>query len=86
MTEDYFLAIPLMCAVSIAWVISHHYQAEDIYTLKLIRRGSRIVEDRRDLLETITIAEAMTPFDRLTSIDVKTRLEEVLNYVYETKH
>jgi CIC family chloride channel protein len=87
MTGDYFLTIPLMLAVPIAWLISHHLEPDDIYVRKLIRRGTRIEAGlQADILESITIAEAMTPRDALIVIDMKARLEEVLDIISRTGH
>ncbi|MFX0120871.1 MAG: chloride channel protein [Promethearchaeota archaeon] len=86
MTEDYFLTIPLMFVVAISWLISIFLEKENIYTLKLIRRGVVLEEPRVDLLETITVEKAMTPREKLVVVDTKTRLETVLELVRTTRH
>ncbi|MFX1515974.1 MAG: chloride channel protein [Promethearchaeota archaeon] len=86
MTEDYFLTIPLMIAVSISWIISILLEKDNIYTLKLIRRGVVLKEPIADILETITVVEAMTPREKLVVVDTKTRLETVMELVRTTRH
>ncbi len=87
MTNDYFLIIPLMLAVTSSWLVATHIEKDDIYIKKLLRRGIRIGESGRiDILETIKVSEAMTPSDQLVTVDVKTRLEEVLELIRSTRH
>ncbi|MFX0205749.1 MAG: chloride channel protein [Candidatus Hodarchaeota archaeon] len=86
MTGDYFLTIPLMFVVTISWLVSVHLEKEDIYTLKLLRRGVKLVEPIGDILETITVEQAMTPRDKIICVDTKTRLEKVMSLVRETRH
>ncbi len=86
MTGDYFLTIPLMVVVSISWVISILLEKDNIYTLKLIRRGVILQEPIADILETITVKEAMTPRVKMVVVDSKTRLETVMELVRTTRH
>ncbi len=86
MTEDYFLTIPLMVVVSISWIVSILLEKENIYTLKLIRRGVVLQESRKDILEGITVEEAMTPRDQLITVDTKTRLETIMDLVRTKGH
>ncbi|MFX0095407.1 MAG: chloride channel protein, partial [Candidatus Hodarchaeota archaeon] len=86
MTNDYFLAIPLMFVVAISWLVSGKLEHEDIYVRKLTRRGVKIQEHPLDILETIKVSEIMTPREELVIIDLKSRLETVLEIVRETKH
>jgi CIC family chloride channel protein len=86
MTEDYFLTIPLMIVVSISWIVSILFEKDNIYTLKLIRRGVVLKEPIADILETITVVEAMTPREKLVVVDTKTRLETVMELVRTTRH
>ncbi len=86
MTEDYFLTIPLMVVVSISWIVSILLEKENIYTLKLIRRGVILQESRMDILEGISVAEAMTPLEQMTFVDTKTRLETILDLVRTEGH
>ncbi len=86
MTEDYFLTIPLMIVVTISWGISSVIEKENIYTLKLIRRGVVLQESRTDILDSITVEQAMTPREKLVVIDTKTRLETVMELIRTTRH
>jgi CIC family chloride channel protein len=86
MTGDYFLMIPLMFVVSISWLVSGRLEHEDIYIRKLTRRGIKIEEPLEDLLSTIKVSEVMTPRKKLVTVDMKTRLENVLEIIRTTKH
>ncbi|MFX0182411.1 MAG: chloride channel protein, partial [Candidatus Hodarchaeota archaeon] len=86
MTGDYFLTIPLMFVVTISWLVSVHLEKNDIYTLKLLRRGVKLVEPMGDILEAITVERAMTPYDKIIAVDTKTRLEKVMELVRTTRH
>jgi len=61
MTNDYAIILPLMTSVVVATILSQRLQRENIYTLKLLRRGIDITL-RRDinLMDTILVEEAMT--------------------------
>ncbi|MFW9990700.1 MAG: chloride channel protein [Candidatus Odinarchaeota archaeon] len=86
MTGDYFLTIPLMFAVSFSWLVASHLQPEDIYLLKLTRRGTKIYDISADVLETINVSEAMTPREKLTTVDYKMRIEAVLDLIRTAGH
>ena len=86
MTEDYFLTIPLMIVVAISWVVSILLEKDNIYTLKLIRRGVVLQESRGDILGGITVSRAMTPNERIVSVDTKTRLETIMELVRTKGH
>ncbi len=62
MSNDYRLILPLMFATVISTLVAQYLHPESIYTLKLVRKGFtwRIGRDR-DLMERITVAEAMNP-------------------------
>ncbi len=85
MVNDYFLMIPLMFVVAFSWLLSSFLESNDIYILKLIRRGTKIGDSRIDILRTIKVSEAMIPKDKLKTVDVKTRLEEVLDLMRKTR-
>ncbi|MFX0066646.1 MAG: chloride channel protein [Candidatus Hermodarchaeota archaeon] len=86
LTGDYFLMIPLMFVVSISWLVAGRLESEDIYVRKLTRRGIKIEEPLEDLLSTIKVSEVMTPREQLVTLDIKTRLETVLEIIRTTKH
>lgn len=62
MSNDYRLILPLMFATVISTLVAQYLHPESIYTLKLVRRGFtwRFGRDR-DLMERISVAEAMSP-------------------------
>ncbi|MEO8899241.1 MAG: chloride channel protein [Candidatus Dormibacter sp.] len=63
LTGDYTVILPLMVAVVVAAGISNLLSRDTIYTLKLRRRGIDIERGRgANLMQLITVAEAMEPF------------------------
>jgi CIC family chloride channel protein len=61
MTGDYNIILPLMTSVVISTIVSRAIRRENIYTLKLLRRGVDIErEERADIMRTVTVKEAMT--------------------------
>ncbi len=62
MSRDYRLILPLLFATVLSTLVAHYLHPESIYTLKLVRRGItwRFGRDL-DLMERITVAEAMDP-------------------------
>ena len=62
MTNDYHLMVPLMAAVIFSMLVAERLHKESIYTLKLARRGINLRRGRDvDVMENITVAEAMRP-------------------------
>ncbi len=62
MTDDYRIILPLMAAVIVATVVAQQIHPESVYTLKLVRRGIRLVRGRSaDVLEAVRVAEVMNP-------------------------
>ncbi len=60
MTDDYWLIVPLMAAVSVSIIVAERLQAESIYTLKLARRGIRLRRGRDvDVMEAVHVEEIM---------------------------
>ena len=58
--ENYTLLIPLMAACALSYVLSAILIPEDdIYTLKLKRRGIKLKEEPFDILRTISVGEVM---------------------------
>ncbi|RMF88945.1 MAG: CBS domain-containing protein [Nitrospinota bacterium] len=66
MTNDYRIILPLMISTVISTMVAECFQKDSIYTLKLTRRGVRLVRGRMvDIMEGILVGEAM-------SVDVET--------------
>jgi CIC family chloride channel protein len=62
MTNDYRLMVPLMAAVIFSMIVAERLHKESIYTLKLTRRGIHLRRGRDvDVMENLTVAEAMRP-------------------------
>ncbi|MHA1261447.1 MAG: chloride channel protein [Candidatus Freyarchaeota archaeon] len=60
MTNDYYLILPLMTACAASYVLSRAIMREDIYTLKLRRRGIDFVSQRRgDVLDITKVKDVM---------------------------
>ena len=61
MTGNYAIILPLMTAVVISTFVSRAIKRENIYTIKLLRRGVDLdQEEMGDVLRTTTVKEAMT--------------------------
>jgi len=71
MTRDYSIILPLMTAVVISTVVAQLVSRENIYTIKLIRRGVDVErEERGYLMDTATVADAMDRHPLTVSADM----------------
>ena len=75
MTRDYNIIIPLIMAVAVAVGVRRGLMSENIYTMKLVRRGRRIPKDRHSNVYLVRTARevmdaAIIVMDRDTPIDV----------------
>ncbi len=61
LTGNYRIILPLMFAIVVATALANAITRDNIYTLKLRRRGIDIDAPARRLMGQITVAEAMTP-------------------------
>jgi CIC family chloride channel protein len=86
MTGDYLLFVPLMLAVTSGMLVSQRLEPDDIYIRKLLRRGTTIAKPDVEVLDTIKVSQVMVPRDKLITLDVKTRLETVLDFFLSSKH
>jgi len=60
MTLDYGAVLPIMAAVSVAYAVRRHFSVDDIYTLKLTRRGAYVPEGlTADLKSHIRLRDVM---------------------------
>jgi CIC family chloride channel protein len=74
MTDDYRIILPLMFATVISTLLSEYLSRESIYTLKLTRRGVRLERGRDiDVMQGITVGEAMTPDPETVSVNTTLR-------------
>jgi CIC family chloride channel protein len=60
MTRDYPIILPLMLAVITSTQIARRLSPDSIYTLKLRRKGVKIIEGELDPLQFVTVGEVMT--------------------------
>ncbi len=86
MTGDYLLFVPLMLAVTSGMLVSQRLESNDIYIRKLLRRGATIAKPDTEVLDTIKVSQVMVPRDKLIIVDIKTRLETVLDHFLSSKH
>jgi len=79
MTNDYRLMVPLMAAVIFSMIIAERLHKESIYTLKLTNRGIHLRRGRDvDVMENITVAEAMRPAPEPVPYDLPLRMVPAL--------
>ncbi|MGB7876017.1 MAG: chloride channel protein [Anaerolineales bacterium] len=79
MTNDYRLMVPLMAAVIFSMIVAERLHKESIYTLKLIRRGIHLRRGRDvDVMENLTVAEAMRPAPEPVPHDLPLRMVPAL--------
>jgi CIC family chloride channel protein len=87
MTQDYRIILPLMFATIVSTLIAQGIEPESIYTLKLKLRGIDIHAKRdENLLRTLSVKDAMTPFEEITSVAPSTTLTELSQLFQETGH
>ncbi len=84
MSNDYRLILPLMFATVISTFIAQILMPESIYTLKLARRGIVLRQGREvDVMESVTVAEAMDPHPETVPEDMPITL---LGRAFEEAH
>ena len=77
MSGDYGLILPLMFATVIATLVSERLRRENIYTLKLVRRGIQIKGGRDvDVMQGVQVREAMVP--QLETVPYSLNLTELM--------
>ncbi len=77
MSGDYGLILPLMFATVIATLVSEQLRRENIYTLKLVRRGIQIKGGRDvDVMQGVQVREAMVP--QLETVPYSLNLTELM--------
>lgn len=87
MTQDYRIILPLMLSTVISTLIAQHIYRENIYTLKLKRRGIDVYAGRDlNLMRTILVGEAMTPIEKMATVGPDTTLQELARIFNETHH
>jgi CIC family chloride channel protein len=84
LTGDYQIILPLMLTVVVATLVGQRLlRGESIYTLKLTRRGIRLLHGRQvDLMQGVTVREAMTRDAYV--VEANAPLEELGRYFEQT--
>tara|TARA_R110002110_G_scaffold3104_6_gene15875 strand:+ start:13784 stop:15574 length:1791 start_codon:yes stop_codon:yes gene_type:complete len=82
MTRDYNIIIPLIMAVAIAVGVRRALMSENIYTIKLVRRGRRIPKDRYSNAYLVRIAHEIMD-SSISVMPADTPVEQALTYVAE---
>jgi len=74
MTGDYRIILPLMLATVVATLLAEHLQHENIYTMKLIRRGVHLerIHDI-DVMRGVTVGEVMEQEPQAVRTDMSLR-------------
>src|SRR5664279_1624616 len=68
MTANFALTLPIMLTCGIAAAVSKHLSYGSMYTTKLLRRGIDIERPKTtNVLQTLTVADAMAPVPRLAA-------------------
>ncbi|MFQ5820383.1 MAG: chloride channel protein [Candidatus Heimdallarchaeota archaeon] len=64
LTGDYQMVLPIIMTVAVSYIVSEALMAENIYTLKLLQRGTDLRRHlHKDSLDAITVGEAMRKRD-----------------------
>jgi CIC family chloride channel protein len=74
MTANFALTLPIMLTCGIAAAVSKHISYGSMYTTKLLRRGIDIERPKAaNVLQTLTVADAMAPVPRSAALRLRTR-------------
>lgn len=84
LTDSYQIILPLMLATIISVITAKHFEPESIYTIRLKRRGLRIVHGvDMSILDSIPVRDAMaTNFDY---VRVQTPLGEIVSLLQHSE-
>ena len=87
LTHDYNIILPLMFTCAVSTLLARYLEADSIYTIKLKARGVDLLR-RRDFaaVQSITVAEAMKPVARLTTISSEMTVQSLARVFKETFH
>lgn len=87
MTDDYKVILPLMIAVSAAYLVSSSIEKESIYTMKLARRGVHIRQGSHiGALHTIEVSQIMTKQPTtLSPLMTTSNVFEIIDKTHHTK-
>lgn len=87
MTLNYNLILPVMFACVVSDVVSSVFMKESIFTTDLAKKGIRIVHDMGvNILQAMTVRDAMVAADEVTSVTENTSIGEVYSRILRTEH
>lgn len=85
MTNDYRIILPLMLATVVSVLLTQRLRRDNIYTLKLARRGVRLEHGRDvDVMQGVLVGEAMTT--NVDTVDADLSLVDLDFAFHETRH
>ncbi len=85
MTNDYYLILPLMIACAASYILSRAIMKDDIYTLKIRRRGIDYAAKRRgDLLDVTKVGDVMVT--NVTTVTPNMTVFQVLELMEKQHH
>lgn len=85
MTNDYRIILPLMLATVVSVLLAQRLRRENIYTLKLARRGVRLEHGHDvDVMQGVLVSEAMTT--NVDTVDADLSLVDLDLTFHETHH
>ncbi|MCY3413444.1 MAG: chloride channel protein [Candidatus Heimdallarchaeota archaeon] len=83
MVDDFHLILPLMFAVVTSWLISGIVLNEDMYFIKLKRRGVTFMQSV-DILDEVLVHDVMV--EKPIKVSSKDRIEHIIELMIETSH
>lgn len=87
MTLDYQLILPVMFACVVANTVCSVLMKESVFTADLAKKGIRISHDMGvNVLQTMTVFEAMCPADNVTSVKESSSIGDVYNNILRSEH
>ncbi len=87
MSNDYRIILPLMLCTVISTILAEQLTRESIYTLKLVRKGIRLVQGRDiDVMQGVFVREAMTPAADLDVVPSTMSLADLAQAFDRTRH
>ncbi|MGE5141629.1 MAG: chloride channel protein [Rudaea sp.] len=87
LTQDYHIVLPLMLATVISTIIARFLEPESVYTLKQKRLGIDLRAGKDvNMMRTISVADAMTPYSEMTPVKPTTSLGELARLFQATSH
>lgn len=85
MSENYYLFPPLMLACATSYFVSMLLMRDNIYTIKLVRRGVN-VDKPLSPLHLVHVQDVMTPITDVVSVKPETPISVVSFIMWETEH